>query len=111
MGAGGKTLGKHTRARTEAVRSRRADDRESEAQTRTDIRAEGQTGETQRIAARVPAWPKPSKCKLRSATETKPSEPLVMLASELVIAGVIRGTAGRERLTTPSSATPGRERA
>ena len=47
--------GKHACPRTEGVRSRRADDRESEAQIRTDLVAEGQTGETQRIAARVPA--------------------------------------------------------
>ena len=110
-GAGGKPSGKHPGTRTECARSGRADNSESEAQSRTDIRAEGQTGATPRIAARVSAWPKPNKCKPGSAPDTKPLEPLVMLASELAIAGAIRGTACRERLTTPSSATPGRGRA
>ena len=81
------------------MRSRRGDDSESAAQTRTDLVAKGPIGETQRIAARVPAWTKPGKCKLGSATETKSLESLMMLASELAIAGVIRGTAGGERLT------------
>ena len=110
LGAGGKPSGKHACPRTECERRRRADGNESEAQSRTEHVTGGQTGETQRIAARVPAGAKPSKCGLRSAPDTKPFGLLAVLVSELVIADAIRGTVVGERLPTPSSATPGRGR-